>query len=401
MGLHILFKMKRIIYISIVCALSINNYGQTFRNAFDNYESGPGGAFGQGLSYNINIQYQGAYLLNVEAITNNYQRFFNSLALQIKAWLNSNICDYFLWTVWQIAASKQNIEGIFSVSNFSLFLTVYLFLTARQKRGRRDIHNFFIRFLSVLFVHLCIRICSHKRVNFFSSKIYVKKLSIAIFLFLLSSVLNAQEKKDSIDFKWKIAVNGSGIYTFPPFHPHGNSSISFSSGWGFNIEYKLDNKINIVFGINYDLLKYKTTFFQDTSATSGYLRIDILSYSLLGISTKVKLKIGNKKLFFSITPGLNCLILTNNNYQSFRPFKYETRLFSNGQKMIAGSLAAGINYCIGDNLIVFIEPEIIQSFSPIIYEYTTASGDVQTRYHYLSYFKLNLGLNYWIKKHKK
>lgn len=56
--------LKILIFIYFIFTDILHTFSQTFRNGFDNYESGSGGAYGQGFSFHSNIKNELGYKNN-------------------------------------------------------------------------------------------------------------------------------------------------------------------------------------------------------------------------------------------------------------------------------------------------------------------------------------------------
>jgi len=224
----------------------------------------------------------------------------------------------------------------------------------------------------------------------------MKKLLLYLLLSLSFSAF-AQEKKDTVakkENRWSLNAEGAFVYAYPTYYFLYNPKTDITSGFGIYVQYKFDNTLNIAFGASYDLLKYQTSLLEDTSINSGFLRKDIFKYSLIDISSKLNFNVGKRKLFFSISPGIGLSILVNNLYQSYRPFSFETKLFSNGAVCIFGDLAMEVNYKLNNKIILYLQPELFHSFTPIVYNFQSTSVGMVSEDNYLKYFKTTIGINY-------
>lgn len=166
--------------------------------------------------------------------------------------------------------------------------------------------------------------------------------------------------------------------------------------WPF-IGIQINPPIKFTLGASYDFFKYQTTdlssYYYINSTPVLISKTDVFRYSLLSISSKLKIKIGNRKLYFGIVPGLNFSILASNSYKSDLPFSEKTRLFKNGDCFISGSFGLVINYRISNTFILYFESDYTQSFTPLVYHWRSSYQN-DTSNNYLRYVKNNIGIRY-------
>lgn len=228
----------------------------------------------------------------------------------------------------------------------------------------------------------------------------MKNLLKILFCLLFSLPVFAQEKKDSTNSKWSVAIEGSGIYTFPTFYALGTPKTDITFGSGVYGKLNILKNTCVILGSIYDFLKYEDSFSEVSITGVPFIRRDIYEYSIISLASRLNMDMGKKNLFLNVSMGLNISILTGNAHKIYQlNFYHESKLFDNGTMFISGTLNFGINYRMTNNIMFYLQPEMVQSFSPIVYTYTTTSGETYSENNYLRYLKFNSGITYYFKGH--